>query len=263
MFCDKINFLEFKFIIFDFFIFNFYYEVIKNNMHIKESADIAKIVLMPGDPLRAKFIAENFLNDYKIFNGIRGMLGYTGYFKNKKISIMSSGMGIGSANIYCYELINFFDVKNIIRIGTCGSIVENIKPRDIILAMGACTDSIFFKSFGLNGYPSAISSWEILKKAYDIACDLKIKVKVGNILTQENFYHEDNKKSIEWSKLSVLAVDMETAAIYLTCARHKVKSLSILSVSDNLITKEEISAHDRETSLIEMINLSLNTAIEL
>ncbi|MDR1150275.1 MAG: purine-nucleoside phosphorylase [Clostridiales bacterium] len=232
-------------------------------MHIQEKSEIAESVLMPGDPLRAKFIAENFLSNIKLFNNIRGILGYTGYFMDKKISILASGMGIGSVNIYVYELINFFGVKNIIRIGTCGSIKENVIPREIIVAMGACTDSNFFKKFNLNGYPSAISSWRILRKTYETSRELKIKIHVGNILTQIDFYLEDISNSIKWSKLGVLALDMETAALYLTCARYNTNALSILSVSDNLITKEEISSSEREKSLIEMIELALNTVIKL
>ncbi|HWQ89841.1 MAG TPA: purine-nucleoside phosphorylase [Desulfitobacteriaceae bacterium] len=220
---------------------------------------IAETILLPGDPLRAKFIAENFLEDAVCYNKIRGMYGFTGIYRGQKISVQGTGMGIPSISIYVYELIREYEVRNLIRIGTCGTIQKDIGLRDIILAQCASTDSnvnkIRFKN--LDFAPGA--SFELLYKAYNQALQAQLPVKVGGILSSDTFY-EDNPIAWKlWARYGVLAIEMETAALYTLASQYKVKALSILTVSDNLLSKESASAEDREITLLEMINLALTT----
>lgn len=219
--------------------------------------DFAKTVLMPGDPLRAKYIVETYLEDYKLVTSVRGMLGYTGYYKNKKVSVMASGMGMPSIGIYAYELFNAYNVENIIRVGTTCAMVKDLKLRDIVIAMGASYQSDFIKQYELNGTFSAIASYELLEKAVNKAKDMNIKYKVGNVYTHDSFYDESNK-TMDFAKMGVLSVEMETAGLYMVAARAKKNALTICTVSDSIVTNEETTSKEREQSFDDMIILALN-----
>jgi len=222
-----------------------------------KEGDVARTVLLPGDPLRAKYVAENFLSNATCYNEVRGMHGYTGTYKGKKVSVQGSGMGIPSISIYINELISSYQVKNLIRIGSCGSMQPEIEIRDVILALSASTDSNINKiRFGGMDYaPSA--SFLLLKKAYDIALKKEIPVKVGNILTTDTFYHDNPDSWKHWASFGVLAVEMETAALYTLAAKHKVNSLSILTVSDSLVTGEITTSEEREKTFNQMVEIAL------
>ena len=222
--------------------------------------DIASTILLPGDPLRAKYIAENFLEDVICYNEIRGMYGFTGTYKGQRVSVQGTGMGIPSISIYANELIESYGVKNLVRIGTCGSINENVKIRDVILAMSASTSSgtnrLRFK--GMDFAPTA--SFELLKNAYDIAKEKSIAVKVGNVLTGDLFYDDEPDSWKLWSKYNVLAVEMETAGLYTLGAKYGVNTLSILTVSDSLVTGEETTAMERQETFTSMMEIALGLA---
>ena len=226
-----------------------------------EKGDFADTVLMPGDPLRSGFIAENFLIDAKLVNNVRGVQGYTGLYQGEKISVMASGMGMPSISIYAYELYNFFDVENIIRVGTAGGMNKNVHIRDIVLGQGACTDSNFASQFGVNGTFCPIADFGLLKKAYDIAEKMELNTHVGNLYSTDVFYNDDEKNTEKWSKLGVLAVEMEAAALYMTAQRFGKKALAICTVSDHLLTGESTSAEERQTTFTDMMKLALETAI--
>lgn len=236
--------------------------MMKNTPHINQTAEIAGTILLPGDPLRAKFIAENFLSDIKQFNAVRNVLGFTGTYKNKKISVMATGMGNPSMGIYSYELINIFGVKNLIRVGSCGAIQKDIKLYDIILAQGSCSDSRYADQFKLLGNISPIASFELLNLAYKTAGELNLKPYVGNVLATDVFY-SDLDETLKWAELGVLAAEMESTALYLNAMRYKARALTILTVSDNIVTREQTTAQERQTAFTNMINLSLETAIKL
>ena len=223
--------------------------------------DFAKTVLMPGDPLRAKFIAENFLSDARLINNVRGISGYTGTYKGKKVSVMASGMGMPSIGIYSYELYNIFDVENIIRVGSAGAISPELRVRDIVIGMGACTNSAYADSFCINGTFATICSYELLRECTEIADGMDIKYYVGNLLSSDAFYSEQN--TADWGKMGVLAVEMEAAALYMNAARAGKKALAICTVSDHILTGEATTADERENSFCEMITLALETAIKL
>lgn len=224
--------------------------------------DFAKTVIMPGDPLRAKFIAENFLTDAKLINSVRGAYAYTGKYNGKPISVMSSGMGMPSMAIYSYELFNIFGVENIIRIGSAGSVNRDIKVRDLIIAMGASTNSNYASQYGLNGNFAPICSYDLLKVCAETADRLDLKVKVGNILTSDTFYDE-SQSSVDWAKMGIMAVEMETAALYMNAARANKNALTICTVSDHILTGEETTATERQNSFTDMMKLSLETAVSL
>lgn len=231
--------------------------------------DFAKTVLMPGDPLRAKFIAENFLENAKLVNNVRGIHGYTGAYKGTPVSVMASGMGMPSIGIYSYELFNFFGVDNIIRVGSAGGMCEKVKVRDIIIAQGACTDSNYAHTFNLPGTFAPIADYKLLKTSADIAEELKLPFVVGNIVSSDTFYN-DNENLPEgltsadlWRKMGVLGVEMEAAALYMNAARSGKNALAILTVSDHLVTGESLSSDDRQNSFTDMMKLSLETAIRL
>lgn len=236
--------------------------MMKNTPHINQTAEIAETILLPGDPLRAKFIAENFLSDIKQFNAVRNILGFTGTYKNKKISVMATGMGNPSMGIYSYELINIFGVKNLIRVGSCGAIQKDIKLYDIILAQGSCSDSRYADQFKLLGNISPIASFELLNLAYKTAGELNLKPYVGNVLATDVFY-SDLDETLKWAELGVLAAEMESTALYLNAMRYKARALTILTVSDNIVTREQTTAQERQTAFTNMINLALETAIKL
>ena len=221
--------------------------------------DFANTVLMPGDPLRSKFIAENFLTDAVLVNNVRGVQGYTGLYNGKRVSVMASGMGIPSIGIYSYELYNFYNVQNIIRIGSAGAIQPDIKLRSLVFAQGACTNSNYAHQFEMPGTIAPIASFDLLRSAVETAEKLRYDYKVGNVLSSDTFY-DDGKGSAVWKKMGVLAVEMESAALYLNAARAGKKALCICTISDNLLTGEELSADDRQNSFREMMKLALEIA---
>ena len=232
--------------------------------------DFAKTVLIPGDPLRSKFIAENFLENAKLINNVRGVQGYTGEYKGKRVSVMASGMGMPSMAIYSYELFNFFDVENIIRVGSAGGIDDNVKVRDIVFAQGACTNSNFASQFGVNGTICPIADFSLLSKSVDIANKMKLNTKVGNVLSSDIFYNDESsylplsQTSIcNYKKMGVLATEMEAAALYLNAMRSGKRALTILTISDHIFTGESLSAQERQNSLTDMMKLSLETAISI
>lgn len=223
--------------------------------------DIAETILLPGDPLRAKFIAETFLDNPVMYNTIRGMYGYTGYYKGKKISVQGSGMGIPSIGIYSYELINFYGVKNLIRVGSAGAINKNLKVHDIVIGMGACTDSNYANQFNLPGIFAPIASYDLLKKSVDIANSKNINVTVGNIVSNDVFYSDSGLDNLaKWNKMGVLAVEMEAAALYMNAARAGVNALCILTISDCPFTGEECSSHERQVAFTKMMEIALELA---
>ncbi len=219
---------------------------------------IAESVLLPGDPLRAKWIAENFLENAICYNKVRGMLGYTGTYKGQPISVQGSGMGVPSALIYYHELIVNFGVKNLIRVGTAGSFQKDVGLRDIVLAMAASTNSAINdrKFYGSHFAPTA--NFELFKKAITYAEQQNISIKAGNILTNDVFYEDDPDGFKKWADHGVLCVEMETAALYTIAAKHKVNALSILTISDSLVTREFTSSEERETSFEQMVDIALN-----
>lgn len=222
--------------------------------------DIAKTVLMPGDPLRAKFIADTYLEDVVCFNTVRNMLGFTGTYKGKRISVMGGGMGMPSMGIYSYELFNFYDVDNIIRIGSAGGISDDIHVRDIVIGMAASTNSNYASQYQLPGTIAPAASYPLLRKAVDVADSLKIKSVVGNILSSDTFYDDNKNANDAWKKMGVLCVEMEAAALYLNAARAGKNALCILTISDHIYTGESLSAEDRQISFREMMEIALETA---
>lgn len=221
---------------------------------------IAETVLLPGDPLRAKFIAENFLEAPELFNATRNMLGYTGTYKGKKVSVMGTGMGMPSIGIYSFELINFYGVKKLIRIGSCGSMQKDINIRDIVIGMSASTNSNYGSQFKLPGNFAPTASWALLKKAVDVAQKNNIEIKVGNILSSDIFYDDDREAWKKWAGMGVLAVEMEAAALYLNAARAGVDAICILTVSDSLVTHVETTAEERQNSFTQMMEIALEIA---
>lgn len=222
--------------------------------------DIAKTVLMPGDPLRAKFIAENYLEDVVCFNTVRNMFGFTGTYKGKRVSVMGSGMGIPSIGIYSYELFNFYDVDNIIRIGSAGGIADNVRLRDIVIGMGASTNSKFADQYKLPGTFAPIADFGLLRKAVETAEKLNIKTVVGNILSSDTFYDDNADANSLWRKMNVLCVEMEAAALYMNAARAGKKALCILTISDHVFTGEALSAEDRQNTFRDMMEIALEIA---
>ena len=222
---------------------------------------IAKTVLMPGDPKRAELVAKKFLQDAVLFNNVRGVSGYTGSWKGVPVSVMASGMGMPSIGIYSYELYNAFDVENIIRIGSAGAMQENVKVRDIVIGMGACTDSAYGDQFKLDGSFAPICDHGLLEKAVAIAREKKLNYHVGNILSSDVYYDDDPNRNLLWRKMGVLAVEMEAAALYMNAARAGKRALAICTVSNSLVTWEELSADERENSFSEMIELALDVAL--
>lgn len=231
--------------------------------------DFAKTVLMPGDPLRAKFIAENFLTNAKLVNNVRGIQGYTGEYEGCRISVMASGMGIPSIGIYSYELYNFFEVENIMRIGSAGAMSEKIKVRDIVMGMGACTNSNFAHQYHFPGSFAPICSYKMLKACTDTADEMGVRYHVGNILSSDTFYNDsegvpDGMYSEKtWRKMGVMAVEMEAAGLYMNAARCGKNALAICTISDHLITGESTSAEERQNSFTQMMELALKTAKKL
>lgn len=228
--------------------------------HIEAKAgDFAKTVLMPGDPLRAKFIAETFLTDAKLINNVRGVQGYTGTYKGKRVSVMASGMGMPSIGIYSYELFNFYDVENIIRVGTAGVIRPDLKVRDIVIGQGACTNSSYSRQFDLPGDFAPIASFELLQKAVKAAEDMGITPIVGNLYSSDTFY-DDSMGLSKWQKMGVLAVEMEAAALYMNAARAGKNALAICTISDNPFTGEATTSEERQLNFTKMMEIALEIA---
>ncbi len=226
-------------------------------------SDFAPTVLMPGDPLRAKFIAENFLTNAKLVNNVRGIQGYTGYYDNTRVSVMASGMGMPSMGIYSYELFHFFDVQNILRIGSAGAYRDDIRVRDIVFGMGACTNSHYAEQYGLSGSFAPIADYALLRTATDIAAAMGVPYHVGNLMSSDVFYSDNADAAAAWTKMGVLATEMEAAALYMNAARCNKKALAICTISDHLITGEATSAEERQTSFTQMMELALKTAKQL
>lgn len=231
------------------------------SIHIEaKKGEIAETILLPGDPLRAKWIANSFFENPKLFNNVRGMLGYTGTYNGKRISTMGTGMGVPSISIYAHELITEYDVKNLIRVGSAGSCQENIKLRDIVLAMSASSTS-GINELRFNGADYApTADFGLFQKAVDIAKAKNIPLKAGNVLTSDEFYNDDYEAYKKWSKFGVLCVEMESSGLYTVAAKHGVNALSILTISDSLITGEHITSMERETTFREMIEIALELA---
>ena len=223
-------------------------------------SDIAKTVLMPGDPLRAQFVAKEFLEGAVLFNNVRGIQGYTGKWKGERVSVMASGMGMPSIGIYSYELFNFFGVENIFRIGSAGAISPKLELRDIVIGMGACTNSAYAEQYGLGGMFAPICSYELLKDATDIAEKAGLRYHVGNLLSSDTFYDDDSERTIKWAKMGVLAVEMEAAALYMNAARAGKNAIAICTVSDSLVTGKATSAEERQSSFTDMMTLALDLA---
>ena len=222
--------------------------------------DFAETVLMPGDPLRAKFIAEKFLDNVVQVNAVRNMFAYTGTYKGKKVSVMGSGMGMPSIGIYCHELYAQYGVKRIIRVGSCGAYVEKAKIRDVIIAQGSCTDSNFAHQYQLPGTFSALGTYELIEGAVKYAREKKMPFHVGNVLASDVFYNSDTESWKKWADMGVLAVDMESYALYCTAAKLKKEALTLLTVSDSFVCKEVTTAEERENTFLQMMEIALEIA---
>ncbi|MCK5735886.1 MAG: purine-nucleoside phosphorylase [Spirochaetaceae bacterium] len=222
-----------------------------------EKGEIAESILLPGDPLRAKFIAETFLKDVVCYTEVRGMLGFTGTYKGKRVSVQGTGMGVPSISIYVFELMNFYGVKNLIRVGTCGSMQEDVKLRDVVIAMSASTDSAVNK-LRFNGMDFApTADFDLLRRAWEKADSLGISAKVGNVLTSDTFYNDNEEGWKKWAEYGVLTAEMETAALYTLAAKFKVNALSLLTVSDSIVTGESTTSEERQTTFNQMIEVAL------
>ncbi len=229
--------------------------------HIEaKKGDFAKTVLMPGDPLRSKFIAENYLEDAVLVNNVRGVQGYTGFYKGKRVSVMASGMGQPAIGIYSYELFNFYDVETIIRVGSCGSFSPELHARDIIVAMGACTNGNFAAQYNLPGTFAPIADFDLVRRAAEECEKAGVNYRVGNIFSSDMFY-DDANSGMQWAKMGVLGVEMESAALYCNAARAGKKALCICTVSDSFIYPEEnTTAEERQNSFTKMMEIALNVA---
>lgn len=224
--------------------------------------DFAKTVLMPGDPLRAKFIAETYLENAVLVNNVRGVQGYTGYYKGKRVSVMASGMGQPSIGIYSYELFNFYGVESIIRVGSCGSFVPELHVRDIVIAMGACTNGNYASQYNLPGTFAPIANFDMVRRAAEECDKMGVNYRVGNILSSDMFY-DDANSGMQWAKMGVLGVEMESAALYCNAARAGKKALCICTVSDSFVYPEEnTTAEERQISFTKMMEIALAIAEE-
>ena len=233
-------------------------------LHIKATRDkVAKTVLMPGDPLRSKFIAENFLGNAELFNNIRGVQGYTGTWKGIRVSVMASGMGMPSIGIYSHELYNGFDVDNIIRIGSAGALREDVVLRDIVFGMGCCTNSNFGNQFHMAGTIAPIADFTLLRTAVEIAEKTEARIHVGNLLSADTFYDDTPEDATNWNKMGVLAVEMEAAALYMNAARFGKRALAMCTISDHLLEHTGLTAEDRERSFTQMMEIALDTAVAM
>lgn len=236
----------------------------KSTPHIAANkGDFAPTVLMPGDPLRSKFIAETFFENPRLVNNVRGVQGYTGTYMGNPISVMASGMGAPSMAIYSYELFNFFDVENIIRIGTIGALQPGINLRDIIIAMGASTDSAYIEQFDLHGSFSPMADFTLLKTAVGICEKEKVNYHVGSVFSSDIFYNDESVNMNGWKKLGILGTEMEAAALYTNATVAKKRALAIMTVSDQLITGEAVSSDERQNAFTDMMRIALETAVAI
>ena len=232
--------------------------------HIKATKDdFAKTVLMPGDPLRSKFIAETFLENPRLINNVRGIQGYTGTYKGVPVTVMASGMGMPSIGIYSYELYNFFGVENIIRVGSAGGLSDDVQLRDVIIGMGACTNSAYQNQYNLNGNYAPIASYELLSAAVDEAKKMNVRYKVGNLLSSDIFYHADPNFNQGWYKMGVLGVEMEAAALYMNAAAAGKRALAICTVSDHILRGEALDADARQNTFTDMMKIALEVAVSM
>ena len=218
---------------------------------------------MPGDPLRAKFVAENFLEKAVLVNNVRGIGGYTGEYKGHRVSVMASGMGMPSIGIYSYELYNFYGVENIMRIGSAGSINMKIKVRDIVFGMGACTNSNYASQYELPGTFAPTASYKLLSSAVSIAEKLGVKYHVGNLLSSDTFYNDDADATEKWAKMGVMAIEMEAAALYMNAARAGKNALALCTISDHILTGEATSAEERQNTFTSMMEIALECAVSM
>jgi purine-nucleoside phosphorylase len=229
-------------------------------IELKPGTHVAKVVLMPGDPLRAKYIADHYLENPVLFNDVRNMLGYTGTFEGKEVSVMGSGMGVPSLGIYVHELFNFFGVEAVIRIGSAGALQDDVHVRDVVIAMSASTNSAFLTSYDLPGYLAPTADYNMLKDAVAAAEEMGVKADVGSVYTSDFFYHPDKQVNQKARDLGLPCVEMETAGLYLTAMDNHKKALSILTISDHIFTGEALNAEDRQNSFHEMMLIALKTA---
>ncbi len=225
-----------------------------------KKGDFAKTVLMPGDPLRAKYIAETYLENPRLVTSVRNMLGYTGTYKGKEISVMGGGMGIPSIGIYSYELFNFYDVDQIIRIGSAGAMQDDLNVMDIVIGMGACTDSNYVSQFKLPGHYAPIADYELMRRAIEVAEAQGTNYVVGNVLSSDAFYNADETASTKWREMGVLCVEMEAAALYMNAVKAKKKALCILTISDHLFKEAALSAEERQVGFGKMMEIALELA---
>ena len=225
-----------------------------------KEGDFAKTVLMPGDPLRAKYIAETYLENPRLVTSVRNMLGYTGAYKGKEMSVMGGGMGMPSVGIYTYELFNFYGVDNIIRIGSAGALSDKLKLKDVVIGMGACTDSNYAAQYGLPGTFAPIADYGLLRRAVEVAEKQGTNVVVGNVLSSDAFYNANKNANDLWKSMGVLAVEMEAAALYMNAAKAGKNALCILSISDHIYSGEELSAEERQVGFGKMMEIALELA---
>ena len=234
--------------------------------HIAAKAgDIAKTVLMPGDPLRSKFIAETFLENPVLVNNVRGVQGYTGTWKGVPVTVMAYGMGIPSIGIYSWELYNFYDVDNIIRVGSAGALADDLNLMDVVAGAGACTDSNFAHQFGLNGTFAPIADYTLLSQAVAAvasAKELGVRMDVGNLYSSDTFYDASNP-SLKWADMGVLAIEMEAAGLYMNAARAGKRALGLFTISDHIYRAEELTSEQRQNSFVQMITIALDTAVNM
>ncbi|MBR3395249.1 MAG: purine-nucleoside phosphorylase [Firmicutes bacterium] len=228
-----------------------------------EKGAFAKTVLMPGDPLRAKFIAETYLEEPKLVNNVRGIQGYTGTYKGVPVSVMASGMGMPSMAIYSYELFNMYGVENILRVGSAGAVSMELKLRDIVLGQGACTSSSMQDNFGVHGHFAPIADFDLLRCAAQICEERKLRYKAGNLISSDIFYNDDPAFNQPFLNLGALAVEMEAAALYMNAARAGKRALAICTISDHVLTGEATSAEERQTTFNEMMELALEVAVRM
>lgn len=225
---------------------------------------IAETILLPGDPLRAKFIAETYLDEPVCFNEVRGMLGFTGTYRGKQVSVMGSGMGIPSISLYSYELIHFFGVRNLIRVGSCGTVQPHVNTYDVVIAQGASHDSKYMDQFGLTGTYAPLSSFRLLSKAAQLARERGVRHHVGNVFSTDVFYNADPNHNADWGKMGILAIEMESAGLFANAAHatgvlgEQVDALGIFTVSDNILTGAQTTPHERQTAFTEMMEIALD-----
>ena len=228
-----------------------------------EKGDFAKTVLMPGDPLRAKYIAEHYIENPKLVNNVRGVQGYTGTYKGVPVSVMASGMGMPSMAIYSYELFNMYGVENILRVGSAGAVSMELKLRDIVLGQGACTSSSMQDNFGVHGHFAPIADFDLLRCAAQICEERGLRYKTGNLISSDIFYNDDPAFNQPFLNLGALAVEMEAAALYMNAARAGKRALAICTISDHILTGEATTAEERQNTFNEMMELALEVAVRM